>query len=333
MVGRLVERGLFDGTFILAFFLIWVAIVTHGLRVRPGGIEIAVAIGVAAVYLMVIARLGIPERSHLFEYGVVAILIYESLTERASRGRRVPAPALLAIVATSSIGAVDECIQAIMPSRVFAWLDMLFNVIAAVMAVVASAALSWARRAASRFGHGSPLIALLALTLCASTYAAAQPDAASPAHPLKELAFLEGSWSGTIDGTLGPATGQRDYRFVLGDRFLLMQHDRNPDDSVAVADRYDEWVIFSFDEEREVIALREFLIEGIVNTYTCELGSEPTRLTCESEFTEGDARLRLRLKLTFADRDSFTEIFEIYRPDGALGVQMEGQWRRSGNAN
>ena len=52
------------------------------------------------------------------EYGVVAVFVYEALTERASRGRRVPVPALLAALATSLLGVLDECIQAFLPSRV-----------------------------------------------------------------------------------------------------------------------------------------------------------------------------------------------------------------------
>jgi len=44
------------------------------------------------------------------------------------------------------IGVLDECIQAFLPNRVFDPLDILFNALAAVMAVVASAALTWARR-------------------------------------------------------------------------------------------------------------------------------------------------------------------------------------------
>ncbi len=146
LANELLDRGLFDGAFILAFFMIWAAILTQGLRSRPGGVEISVAFGVAAVYLMVFARLGIPERTHLFEYSVVAVLIHGALKERVAGGRRVPLPALLAIFLTSLVGALDECIQEFLPSRVFDTFDILFNVLAAVMAVTASVVLGWARR-------------------------------------------------------------------------------------------------------------------------------------------------------------------------------------------
>ena len=134
------------GLFLACCLLVVATAVTQGLRVRPGGAEIAVALGVVAAYLLVFVRTSIPtERSHLIEYGVVALFIHEALAERASHGRRVPAPALLAVLAATLIGVVDECIQLALPSRVFDPIDMLFNLLAAVMAVTASSALRWVR--------------------------------------------------------------------------------------------------------------------------------------------------------------------------------------------
>ncbi len=132
--------------FLLGCLLVLLTVVTQGLKVRPGGAEIAVALGVAAAYLLVLVRMSVPtERSHLVEYGVVAVFIHEALTERAARGRRVPVPALLAILAASLVGVIDEGIQKLVPGRVFDPVDILFNVLAAAMAVTAGVALRWAR--------------------------------------------------------------------------------------------------------------------------------------------------------------------------------------------
>jgi hypothetical protein len=144
------NKDLFGGAFFFGFLIIGIAVLVQGLRVRPGGVEIGVILGVAAVYLMLFARLGIAERTHLFEYGALAICIYEALKERGSRGRHVPLPALLAIGTTALIGVVDECIQLFLPSRVFDPVDMAFNSFAAFMAVVAMVALGWAQRMTSR---------------------------------------------------------------------------------------------------------------------------------------------------------------------------------------
>jgi uncharacterized membrane protein YgcG len=83
--------------FFVCMILVAITIVTQGLRTRPGGREIGVAVGVAAVYLLLSVRLAVAERTHLLEYSVVAVLIYEALTERLRHGRRVPFPAGIAM--------------------------------------------------------------------------------------------------------------------------------------------------------------------------------------------------------------------------------------------
>ena len=143
------ETGLDAFIFMTAMLLVAATIVTHGLRVRPRGVYLAVALGVAAVYLLVALRIVVAapeERTHLMEYSVVAVLIHEALSERARNGRRVLLPAVTAAAITSSIGVIDECIQALLPHRVFDPVDILFNVLAAVTTIAASVTLSWIRR-------------------------------------------------------------------------------------------------------------------------------------------------------------------------------------------
>ena len=150
LAGELRDRGLLEASFWLGLFLIGAAIVMQGLKRRPGGAEIGVALGVAGVYLIAFLRMTSPEeRTHLVEYTVVALLIHEALMERASNGRRVPVPAFLAIGATALLGVLDEGIQALLPSRVFDPIDILFNALAGLMAILASVALAWARRRVS----------------------------------------------------------------------------------------------------------------------------------------------------------------------------------------
>ena len=148
VAGVLREGGLIEASvFLGAMCLVGATVVAQGLRARPGGVEVAVALGVAVVYLLVLMRVASPvERSHLIEYSVLAVFLYEALTERASHGRRVPLPAVLAVLATALVGTVDEGIQLFVPDRVFDLVDIVFNALAGVMAVAASAVLGWARR-------------------------------------------------------------------------------------------------------------------------------------------------------------------------------------------
>lgn len=142
----LYHPGLSAVAFLGGMALIGLAVLAQGLERRPGGLELGVGLGVAAVYAFLFVRMTIPERSHLIEYGVVAALAFEALTERRRQGRRVPAPALLAVLLASAVGALDEAVQLALPSRVFDPLDVLFNVLAAAAAVLAVALLRWARR-------------------------------------------------------------------------------------------------------------------------------------------------------------------------------------------
>lgn len=147
LVQELRQHDLLEVSFIAGFLLAIVAIVGSALKRRPGRHEIWVTIGVVAVYGMILVRMGVDpvERTHLFEFGIVAVLIYEALIERR-RSRPVPAPAVLAVLVTTVLGWIDEGIQAFLPSRVYDLRDVGTNALAALMAVSASLAIGWARR-------------------------------------------------------------------------------------------------------------------------------------------------------------------------------------------
>ncbi len=142
------ERGLLEVSFVLGFVLVIAAIAGSALQRRPGRRETWVGLGVAASYAMVVVRMGIgpAERTHLFEYGLVAILLHEALTERSRNGRRVPVPAVVTVALTALLGWLDEGIQALLPNRVYDLRDVGFNALAGLMATVASLALGRARR-------------------------------------------------------------------------------------------------------------------------------------------------------------------------------------------
>ena len=131
--------------FVLGMVLVGATIVVHGIKTKPSKLEIAILLGIAAVYIMFFLRLGIPERSHMIEYSVLAIFIHKALTERVSQGNKIPMPALLSFAVTFLIGAFDEFIQIFLPNRVFDPLDILFNGIAVTLAIGSNVILTWAR--------------------------------------------------------------------------------------------------------------------------------------------------------------------------------------------
>jgi len=151
LVSRLRDSPLLVVLFIVCFLSVLAAIVGSALKRRPDGREIWTLVGITAVYMMVGVRMGVPlaERTHLFEYGLVAVLILEALNERRRNGRRVPAPAAIAVGMTAALGWVDEAIQAFLPNRVYDPRDVAVNILAGAMAVAASVLMtrvrSWAK--------------------------------------------------------------------------------------------------------------------------------------------------------------------------------------------
>ncbi len=140
--------GLLETVFFTGFVLVGLSVFVMGLRLRPRGYEVGAALGVAAVYLLLFVRMegSIVERTHLMEYSVLAVLTYEALTERALRRRVLPFPALLAMLLTILFGVIDECLQWFIPNRFFDPIDVLFNTLAAVLAVLAAVILRAVRR-------------------------------------------------------------------------------------------------------------------------------------------------------------------------------------------
>lgn len=147
IIDHMRESGITIIGFLTVMFLVALTVVLHGLKVKMGKTEIVVWIGIAAVYIMVLLRITVlEERSHLMEYSVLAVLIHEALLERNHHGKIVRFPALLAIGLTILFGAIDESIQFFLPHRVFDIQDIVFNSMAAIMAMGASKALTWARK-------------------------------------------------------------------------------------------------------------------------------------------------------------------------------------------
>ncbi|NNL15075.1 MAG: VanZ family protein [Flavobacteriaceae bacterium] len=132
--------------FVLVMVLIGTAIMLYSIKTQPSNTEIAVILGVVAVYIMFILRLGMPERSHLMEYSVLAILIHNAIVERLKGGRQIHFPTAFAFLMAFLIGVIDECIQLFIPDRVFDPEDIIFNALAVAMAIGSNVLFSWARK-------------------------------------------------------------------------------------------------------------------------------------------------------------------------------------------
>ncbi len=136
-----------EANLVFALLALLVIIPVFFIDKRLSFLEIAIGLGILAVYLLAWLRLGSwEERSHLFEYSLVAALLHEALLERHDNGRAVPAPALLALALSLILGGLDESVQSLLPNRHFELIDLAFNALAASMIIGARCAVRWAQR-------------------------------------------------------------------------------------------------------------------------------------------------------------------------------------------
>ena len=143
------ERDRLTEAMVFASLVTLVAIALLFVRERPGRAGLALWAGILPVYLMAWLRIGVgtpEERTHLFEYSLVAALVHEALLERRENGRHVPAPAILALIISILLGWLDEGIQSLLPNRVHDMMDVLFNALAATTIIGARCLLEFLRR-------------------------------------------------------------------------------------------------------------------------------------------------------------------------------------------
>jgi len=138
--------------FLLGMALVATAVIIHGLLTKPSNIEYAVLFGIIAVYIMFFLRLGAPERSHLIEYSVLAILLHKAFKERFVLDNKIFKPAFFSLFVGILLGTLDESIQLLIPHRYFDPQDIIFNCLAVTMAIGTSLLLNWLNRRLKKSG-------------------------------------------------------------------------------------------------------------------------------------------------------------------------------------
>jgi len=131
--------------FLTGMFLVGLVIVISGVLTQKSKVVFVLYFGILAVYFMLFLRLGLAERSHVIEYSVLAILIYNALKERQKNGIKIRALPFIAMIVTFIIGVLDECLQLVIPDRHFDFTDILFNGMVIVLAILSSLFIYWLR--------------------------------------------------------------------------------------------------------------------------------------------------------------------------------------------
>ena len=173
------------------------------------------------------------------------------------------------------------------------------------------------------------LAVLLALaSVLAGTSRAAEPESDRFA-PLRR--FI-GEWTGTASGEGGDGTVVRTYRLVMNGRFI---HETNisrypPQEKNKAGEVHEHWGVFSYDKARKLIVLRQFHVEGFVNTYrqAVDVGqAEPLAFDSES-FENFSNSWKARETYRFLSDDEFVETFELAPPGKPYQMYSRNQLKR-----
>lgn len=175
------------------------------------------------------------------------------------------------------------------------------------------------------------LVAVFVVSCCFARFipAAAQnqaiaDDVWAPVRPIL------GEWEGTSSGRPGRGTIRRQYRLVLRDRFIEVRNTSNypPQANNPKGETHEDAGYISYDRARKVFVLRQFHVEGFVNTYVSR-DVEPKQIVFTTEAIENiPAGWRARETYRFAADDEMVEVFELAEPGKEFTVYSEARLKR-----
>jgi hypothetical protein len=180
------------------------------------------------------------------------------------------------------------------------------------------------------------LVAILSLVSVIPNAVAGQQSAASKApaqsDPFKPVRQLIGKWEGESQGEPGVGKMEREYVFVLKERFLRVSNNavyppqkKNPKGEV-----HEDLGFIGYDRILKSLVFRQFHVEGFVIHYSWESISEDGRSfvfisTAIENIAPG---WRARETYRFLSDDEFIETFALAGPGKEFETYSETRFRR-----
>lgn len=150
--------------------------------------------------------------------------------------------------------------------------------------------------------------------------------------PFKPLRMFIGKWEGDSKGEPGVGKMEREYAFVLKDRFIQISNkavyppqEKNPKGEV-----HEDLGFFGFDKAQKKFSFRQFHVEGFVVQYTLESMSEDGRtIVFKSTAIENiSPGWVARETYRFLNSDEFIETFALAGPGKDFETYSETHFRR-----
>ena len=151
------------------------------------------------------------------------------------------------------------------------------------------------------------------------------------ADNLGAIAPLLGRWAGTSEGQPGSGTVERDYERALGSRFIRVRNRSvyAPQEKNPKGETHEDEGFFSFDRGRKRIVLRQFHVEGFVNTYVQDLDAKPATMSFTTEAIENiPPGFRARERYIMTGPDELEEVFELAEPGKDFALYSRTRLKR-----
>lgn len=168
-----------------------------------------------------------------------------------------------------------------------------------------------------------------AAILVAASFLMAQTDKKD--DPWIPLRYFVGQWRGTSSGEPGNGTAERKYEFALRGRYLRVSNKSvyPPQEKNKNGETHEDAGYFSYDKARKTFMLRQFHVEGFVNTYAQQVGPDLKQLVFVSEAIENiPAGWRARETYSIISEDEFVERFDLAEPGKDFQTYVESRFRR-----
>src|SRR5688572_13756191 len=166
--------------------------------------------------------------------------------------------------------------------------------------------------------HLKPLVLALFASAALASAQPPAPAAAPKPDPWQPLRGLVGSWEGDAQGEPGTGTTEREYRFVLNDRFIRVDNRSTyaPQPKNPKGEVHEDVGYLSADQAAGKLVLRQFHVEGFVSHYVLDSVSEDGRTIVFTSVAIENVPSGFRARETWriVGADAFVETFALAEP-------------------
>jgi len=156
-----------------------------------------------------------------------------------------------------------------------------------------------------------------------------QPAESDPFKPVRQ--FL-GKWEGDSQGKPGAGKMEREYVFVLRDRFVRVSNTAvyPPQQNNPKGETHEDLGFIGYDRVLKKLTFRQFHVEGFVILYSLESVSEDGRTFSfiSTAIENISAGWRARETYRFLSNDEFIETFALAGPGKEFETYSETRFRR-----